>query len=157
VGAVTITDQYEAGHGRATVRLGGLVPVASGAGPDFDRGELQRYLAEIVLCPVILLTHSSLEWTAAGPNTLRVRDVADPTGATVDLDLDDAGRPLACRADRPRTVGKRLVVTPWSASYADPRRWDGLQAPSRLEAAWHLPAEAFTYVREELISLVALR
>ena len=157
LGSVTITDLYENGHGRASVRLGGLLPVASGSGPDYDRAELQRYLAEIVLCPAILLTHPSLEWTAVGPGTLRVRDTADSTGATVDLDLDYVGRPVACRADRPRTVGTRLIVTSWSASYAAPLVCEGLQVPSHLEAAWHLPEGPFTYVRAELLALVAMR
>ena len=157
VGSVTITDLYEGGHGRAGVKLGGLVPVASAAGPDYDRGELQRYLAEIVLCPAALVVHPSLIWTTVGPGTLRLRDSADPTGAAVDLDLDDAGQPVACRSDRPRTVGKQTVETPWSAIYADPGEWEGLRVPTRLEADWHLPAGPFTYVREELISLVALR
>ena len=154
---LTVTDGYQDGHGWAGTGIDAEAPAAHATGPDFDRGELQRYLGEIVLCPPILLAHSSLIWTAVGPSTLRVRDGADPTGAVVEIELDATGAPLACRAARPRLVGKRSVVTPWSGEYGSSKLWDGLRVPSRLEASWILPQGAFTYVREEVVSLVALR
>jgi hypothetical protein len=67
---------------------------------------MQRYLASAIFCPPMLLNHPTLEWNAIGPFTLRLRDRQDATGATVDLDLSDEGRPLVCRANRPRLVGK---------------------------------------------------
>jgi hypothetical protein len=148
-----VVDMYEGGHGRAGAGPGDGPPAAKVGGPDLDRGELQRYLAEIVCCPPALINHPSLEWAAIGPHTLQVRDRADATGATVDLDLDEDGCPTACHADRPRRVGGRAVVTSWSGTFADPRVWDGLRIPTRLEGAWRLSRGAFTYVREEVVSL----
>ena len=154
---IGVTDAYEEGHGRLVVKLGGVIPVQKVQGPEADRGELQRYLASIVLCPSIVLNHGSLDWTAVGPLSLRVRDRADPTGATVDVDLSEDGCPLACRADRPRMIGKQAVLTPWSGSCAEFKEWEGLRAATRLDVSWSLPDGPFTYYRSEVVSFKVVR
>jgi hypothetical protein len=152
-----VTDAYEEGHGRLVVKLGGVLPVKKITGPDADKGELQRYLSSIAFCPPILLNHSSLDCAAVGPLTLRLRDRDDPTGAAIDIDIDDDGRPLGCRADRPRTVGKKAVPTPWFATCTEFHEWEGLRVPTRLEVSWHFPEDRFVYFRAEITSFVAIR
>jgi hypothetical protein len=152
-----VTDAYEEGHGRLVVKLGGVLPVRKVAGPDADKGELQRYLSSIVFCPAILLNHRALDWAAVGRLTLRVRDREDATGATVDIDIGEDGCPLICRADRPRAVGKKTVLTPWSATCGEFREREGLRIPTRLEVSWHLPEGPFIYFRAEITSFVAVR
>jgi len=156
MGWITVTDAYEKGHGRLVVKLGGVIPAERVRGPEVDKGELQRYLASFVLCPSILLNHPSLGWRALGPHSLRVHDRTGPTDATVDVDINEEGCPIACRADRPRTVGKQSVLTPWSASGAEFKEWEGLRAPSRLEVSWGLPEGPFTYYRSEVVSFQAM-
>ena len=80
----------------------------------------------------ILLNHSSLECTAVGSLTFRVRDRGDPTGATIDIDIDEDGRPLGCRADRPRAVGKKAAPTPWFGTGSEFHECEGLRVPTRL-------------------------
>jgi len=157
IGSPTVIDAYEEGRGRLVVKLGGVLPIRKITGLDADRGELQRYLASILSCPPILLNHPSLEWSAIGAGTLRVGDRADVAGASVAIDLNEQGRPLVCRADRPRIVGKEAILTHWSATGADFREYEGLRIPSHLEAAWHLPEETFTYFRAEITSLKVIR
>jgi hypothetical protein len=157
LGAITVTDAYEEGHGRLVVKLAGMVPLQKVLGPDADCGELQRYLASILLCPPILLNHSTLEWTTTGPHTLQVRDRDDPTGATLDVEIGEEGRPLGFRADRGRLVGKQMILTPWSGTGSEFREYGGFLAPSRFEASWHLPEGPFAYIRGEVTSLAALR
>ncbi len=152
-----VTDAYEQGHGRLVVKIAGALPVVNARGPEFDRGELQRCLAGIMGYPAALLARPDLEWTAVAASTLRVRDTGDSTGATVDIDLDEAGRPLGCRAERPRAVGKETVLTPWTATSAETRIIEGMRTPTHLEAAWVLPDGVFTYFRVEVTSLVAQR
>ncbi len=152
-----VTDAYEDGHGRLVVKLGGVIRLEEIEGPDVDKGELQRYLSTVTLCPPMLIGNPSLDFTAAGPLVLRVRDLADPTGASVDIELDAEGRPLASRADRPRAVGKKMILTPWSAIGREFREWEGLRIASRLEAIWDLPDGPFSYFQEEVTSFEALR
>jgi hypothetical protein len=152
-----VTDAYEQGRGRLVIKLGGVLPVKKFAGPDVDRGELQRYLSELLMCPSILLNHPSLEFTAAGNRTLRVRDRKGPTGATVDFEISEEGRPVTCRADRPRLVGKHSVLTPWSGACQEFQEWEGLRVARRIEVCWHLPEGTFTYFRGEVTSYTAWR
>ena len=104
-----------------------------------------------------MLNHPSLEWLTLGPRTLRVRDRKDRSGASAEMDLDDTGLPACFRADRPRTVGKKVVATPWSARGWDIREREGLRVWTHLEAAWHLHEGPFTYVRMELTSFTVLK
>jgi hypothetical protein len=152
MGSVTITDAYEDGRGRLVVSKGPL-PLKRMTGPDLDKGELQRYLALVAYCPAMLLNHPSLDLIEIGPLTLRARDRNDPTGASVDFDIGDDGRPLGFRAVRPMAAGKRFVLTPWSGTCHDFRELDGFRVPTRLEASWDPPDGSFTYVRIELTSL----
>jgi len=88
-----------------------------------------------------------------GPRTVRVSDVSDNTGASVDLDVADTGRILVARAIRPMTVGSRIVMTPWKATTDDFREVDGIRIPHTMEAAWNAPEGTFTYIRIELLSV----
>jgi hypothetical protein len=85
----------------------------------------------------------------SGP-PLRVCDRVDPTGAAVYLYISAEGRPLVCRADRPRLVGTQTVLTPWSGLYAAFREWKGMRVASRVEISWTLPEGEFTYHHSEV-------
>ncbi len=149
---LVVTDAYQQAHGRLAVKLGGLIPIKKFVGPDVDKGEIQRYLSEILMCPSILLNHPSLEFTAPGNHTLRVRDRMDPMGATVDFEIDAEGHPVVCRAERPRLVGKNVIPTPWSGICTEFQDSEGLRVARRVEARWHLPEATFTYFRCEVTS-----
>jgi hypothetical protein len=154
---VVVTDAYEEGHGRLVAKLGGLIPVANFHGPEYDKGEIQRYLASALQCPPILFNHKTLEFTAVGPATLRLRDRMDPTDAAVDLDIAENGSPAGGRAERPRAVGKRTILTPWSAKCGDFLDREGLRIPSWTEAIWHFPEGPFTYYKSEITSYALQR
>ena len=149
---VQVTDAYENGHGWAMAKIAG-VPVKSGKGPEYDKGEMQRYLAS--LTPPALVNHPHLAWTAIEPNILQVKDATDPTGTTVDFVVDEEGRPVEMRAQRPMTVGKTTVRTPWSALGTLHREWNGMRMPTVREAVWHLPEGSFTYFRSEVTAISA--
>jgi hypothetical protein len=155
--SVVVTDAYEGGQGRLAVKKG-PVTLRKLAGPEVDKGELQRYLGYASYCPPMLVNHASLDWTLAGPRTLGLRDRLDQSGAAVEIEIDENGRPVVTRAVRPMTVGKRILMTPWSARGTDEEVRDGLRITTRMEAAWHPPdASPFTYVRIELTSFAVER
>jgi hypothetical protein len=154
--SVLVSDAYEEGHGRLSVKKG-PIELKKLAGPDVDRGELQRYLGYIGYCPPMLVNNPSLDFSAIGQRTLRLQDRQDETGASVEIDVGEDGRPILTRAVRPMTVGKHVIPTLWSASGSDPQVWDGLRVWRRMEASWHLAEGAFTYVRIELTSFAVVR
>ena len=157
--SLAVTDAYEQGHGRLQIKYGGIVPLKKVVGPDVDKGELQRYLTALALCPSMMLNHPSLEWSTAGPLTLRLRDREGPDGATIDIELDEQGSRFVCRADRPRLVGRKSVLTPWSGLASEFKEWEGLRIASHLEVSWLIPElqEPFTYFKEEITSVTVLR
>lgn len=158
MGSVSIIDSYSHCRGRVIISsMGGLIPVKKIAGPMVDQGELQRYLASVFVCPPILLNNDTLDWSSAGPLSLRVRDRFTTAGASVVLDFAEDGRPLLCRADRPRMVGANPIVTGWVGACKEYREWDGLRAAAHLEASWALPQCLFTYYTSEITSFELLR
>lgn len=153
--SMTIVDAYEDGKGLLIARKGPLV-LKRGTGPDFDRGEIQRYLSLPAYCPSILLLHPDLVWEALAADSLRVRDRRDATGATVDLVLGADGAVAEFRADRPMAAGSATVLTPWTARPLSLGIHDGVRIATRLEAAWQPPSGGFTYVRIELDRVEAI-
>jgi len=148
---VVITDAYEDGHGFAMSRLAGLLTLKKASrGPELDRGEVQRYLSSLMLCPAALVNHPSLEWTAIAESVLRVRDLADRTGATVDFEIGSGGEPVSCRTIRPRIAGKGAVDTDWVGKGNDFRLWNGMRVAHRLEVWWEVPGAPFCYYRSEV-------
>ncbi len=155
-GSVEVTDAYEGGRGRLIVRKGPLT-LQKLTGPDVDKGELQRYLGYIGYCPAILVNHSSLDFETAGPMTLRILDRQDQTGAAIEMEIHNEGFPICVRAVRPMTVGKKVIMTPWSARGTETREVEGMRMWTSMEAAWHLKEGTFTYVRIEVTSVSVLR
>jgi hypothetical protein len=155
--SVTVTDAYQESAGRISVKMGGVFTVKKIIGPEVDLGELQRYLAALVLCPPILINHHALEFTATTSHRLRVREQSDPSNATVDFEISEEGCPLSIHAERPRLDGETAVITPWSASAEGFREWDGFRVATGMRVCWHLPDGDFPYYRSEIISFKAIR
>jgi hypothetical protein len=154
--AVAVTDAYEEGEGRLVLKKGPL-QLKKLTGPDVDQGELQRYLGYVGYCPPMMLNNPALDFAVVGDRTLKVRDRHHETGASVEIDLGEDGRPLLVRAMRPMIVGKGVVPTLWSATGSEPQDWEGLRVWQHMEAAWHLAEGPFTYIRIDLTSFTALR
>ena len=148
---VVITDAYEDGHGIAMSRLAGLLTLKRASlGPALDRGEVQRYLSSLMLCPAALVNHASLEWTAVTESVLRVRDLADPTGAAVDFEIGLDGEPTSCHTIRLRLVGRNAVDTECVGKGRAFRLWNGMRMAHRLEVSWEIPGAPFCYYRSEV-------
>jgi hypothetical protein len=156
IASVNVTDAYEQGQGRLVVRKGPIT-LRKLTGPDVDQGELQRYLAMVACCPSMILNNRALVWMAPGPRSLRVSDREDRTGASLDIEIDHDGRPVAFTALRPMSVGKLSKLTPWSATCSEFEERDGIRTPRRLDASWNLEDGRFTYIRMEIVTLRAVR
>jgi uncharacterized protein DUF6544 len=154
--SVTVTDAYEDGSGRLVVRKG-PIQLQRLTGLDVDKGELQRYLAYAPYYPPMMLNNPALELTDAGPLALHVRDHTAPAGTSVDVEIDERGQPVVVRAIRPMTIGKRVVLTPWSARATKAEEHEGMRIYRLMEAAWDQLEGSFTYIRIELTSIAIER
>ena len=137
-----VEDAYEDGTGRLDAHLWGLVRVAHGRGVDVDRGEAERYLAELPWCPLALLHNPQLRYVEVDDRTVRVW-VHDPD-TYVDLLFDADGDISGARTT---TRVRDGAAQPWEGRFADYRAFGGIRAPSRGEVWWDGPEGRFVYWR----------
>jgi len=144
---VRVTDAFENGAGRLDVRAFGLLPIARARGPEIDRGEVLRALAELPWRPFAFRDAAHLTWTAEGPNALRAVFDDGRLRTSVALKIDGEGRVLGGSAGRPRLVGKTAVETAWSGTFGDYRAFGPVHVPATAEVAWLLRDGPFAYWR----------
>jgi len=144
-----VEDAYEDGHGRLDAKLWGAVPLAHGEGPELDRGEVQRYLAELPWNPGALSHNQELHFEDRPDGAVRVW-TEEPT-LYIDLLFDAEGDIVRTFCDnRPfQDQGPRS----WEGHFTDYAERGGLRVPTRGEVAWLLPKGSFTYWRGEVTSL----
>jgi len=136
-----VEDAYESGHGRLDAKVFGKLPVAHEEGPGVDRGEAQRYLAELPLVPGAILHNRELRFADGPEGSVRVW-YRDPE-TYVDLHFDDQGDVVRTFSEtRPRGDEG---PTPWEGHWSVYESTDGLRVPRRGDVAWLLPEARFGY------------
>lgn len=149
---VVAVDSYVSGEGLLEARVLGTVPVASAIGPDVDRGELMRYLAELPFSPDAILNASGLAWRQVDASHVEVSAISAGSPATVRFTFDEAGDIVeAWAADRPMLVDGRSVPAPWRGTFSDYARFGAYRIPSRSAVGWELPDGLFTYWTGEIV------
>jgi hypothetical protein len=155
---VRVVDAFEHGKGRLSAKLFGLVPVARSRGPATDRGEAMRGLGELPWRPFAFHEAPWFTWEAVGAERLRVAFDGRTAWATIEFEIDRKGQVLGATAPtRPRIVGKSVLETPWSGTFAEYRMLDGIRVPTKAEATWHLDGGSFTYWRGCITEFRVLR
>jgi hypothetical protein len=127
------------------------LPVAEGRGPAFDKGELQRYLSELPVHPDAILNNAMLAWRQLGEGAVEVSGRSGAGSASVTFLFDKAGDIVGLEAsDRPMSVGKTTVPTPWKGSFSKYKQFGRYRLPSHGEVGWALPDGLFTYWRGDV-------
>jgi hypothetical protein len=153
-----VVDAFEGGKGMLSARVLGFIPVAKSHGPDTDRGESMRGLAELPWRPSAFHEAPWFTWEAVAPERLRVAFNDGRTQAAIEFEIDHDGHVRGGAAlGRPRMVGKSIVETPWSGTFAEYRMFDRIRVPTSVEATWHLAEGPFTYWRGHVTEFRALR
>jgi hypothetical protein len=107
---------------------------------DIAAGELMRYLAETPWYPTALLPGQGVVWSGIDDQSAK----ATLTDGSVLVDLtfrfgaDDLIASIRAEA-RGRTVGGRIVPTPWEGRWSGYARQGGMLVPMTGEVAWVLP------------------
>lgn len=143
-----VEDAFENGEGRLDAKIWGMIPVAHARGIEVDRGERQRYLAEMAWCPLAFVHNAELHFEELGDRRVRVW-VADPQ-TYVDLRFDEAGDIVAASTN---TRSRGEDVQPWEGRFSDYRDFGGIRAPSRGEVSWFPAQGEFLYWRAEILDL----
>ncbi len=143
-----VEDAFEDGKGRLDAKVWGLVPVAHARGPKVDRGEAQRYLAELPWCPLALWENPELRFRQLDARTVRVWVFDEAT--SMDLVFDDAGDIVRAHTD---ARCRDETSEPWGGEFGEYREFGAIRAPSSGHVAWRSPEGDFEYWRGEILDL----
>ena len=153
---VAVIDAFTAGHGVLEARLAGAIQVAGGTGPDFDKGELQRYLSELPVHPDAILNNGTLAWQQLDAHSVEVTGQSASGPASVTITFDETGDIVALEAtDRPMLVDGKAVPTVWKGRYSDYRTLGGYRIPTHGEVGWQLDDGLFIYWRGDIVAYEA--
>ncbi|TWU45083.1 hypothetical protein Q31b_02540 [Novipirellula aureliae] len=147
----SVVDCFENGRGALDAWLCGLIRVAHARGPKVDRGEAQRYLAELAWCPMALLQNQSLRFEELSKAQVRVSVIDDETH--VDLLFDDNGEIVAAKT---LTRFRDDEIQPWEGRFENYRDFGPLRLPSKAEVAWDAPEGRFVYWRANIDDAILL-
>ncbi len=132
-----VIDAFTRGAGLLKVALFGLVPVVRAQGPEIDRSEAMRYLAELPWAPDAILGNPALRWrmlgdwaeVAMGPEDapIAVRFRFDAQGDIVEMMAE--GRPA-------RDPAGNLTRLDWQAFFRDYRMIGPRRIPAEGEVGY---------------------
>jgi hypothetical protein len=149
---MTGVDTYVRGRGEMRGKLLGVLPVAHGAGDEFDLGELVTYLNDaVLLAPSFLLT-PAVTWGAVDESSfdLALSDAGRTVSARVSLDERGAPRDFST-ADRFADLPGGLIRAEWTTPIAGWSTDDDRPLPTRASAIWHLPDGPLPYVEGRFV------
>jgi hypothetical protein len=118
---VQVVDSYVAGAGLLEARIAGSIRVAHAVGPDIDKGEAMRFLAELPWNPDAMVNATGLTWREVDEHTVEVSMRTQSGVARVSLLFDASGDIVGIEAkDRPWALGNVSAPPRWVGRFAYP-------------------------------------
>jgi hypothetical protein len=114
-----------------------------------NESELVRYLAECVWLPTALLPAAGVEWEAIDDATARATIRDGDTTASLIFHFDDGGLVERVHTDE-RYRQETDDYAPWTGSFGDYQRHNGVLVPTEAEVAWDPPAGDGPYWRARI-------
>lgn len=138
-GVIAGWDRYLDGVGEMRWRLGGVVTVAHGEGPDVSLSAAGRVAGEAIWSPTSLLPRMGVRWTEDGPDRVSLHYSLGPHPMTVTYQLLEDGRIGSLVFDRwgdPDDTG-RWGWHRFGGEITGHTRFGGLTVPSQGRMGWH--------------------
>ncbi len=134
---IRVMDALVEDRGLLKARLFGSIPVADFEGPEADRSELMRYLAEIAWAPDAALHNRSLRWKQIADDAVEVSADCGAGRVAVRLYFNGEGDIVEMQADeRGSTEGGKVVPRPWRGVFREHRALGGRCIPTRGEVGY---------------------
>ncbi|CUQ67868.1 conserved exported protein of unknown function [Candidatus Nitrospira inopinata] len=152
---VRVHDAYVAGEGILYAALLGLIPLVDlrGAG-DVAEGELMRFFAEAAWYPTALLPSQGVRWEPLDARSARAMLTDGAITVTMLFGFNGAGGIETVRVEaRGRTIGKKVIPTPWQGRFWNYQERGGMQVPLEGEVAWLLPEGTKPYWRGRITEI----
>lgn len=150
-----VHDAYVAGEGILYAALLGLIPLVDlrGAG-DVAEGELMRFFAEAAWYPTALLPSQGVRWEALDARSARATLTDGAITLKMLFSFNNSGVIETVRVEsRGRTVGKKVIPTPWQGRFWNYQERGGMQVPLEGEVAWLLPEGTKPYWRGRITEI----
>ena len=151
---VVATDGQADGDGWSGAKLWGLMSIGERRGPELERMQLVRNLAELAWLPELAVADPDLRWTEAGDDAFELRVGAAEAEIMVRFDLDGAGDVVrASCPGRPYDVPEGFDDAPWRYELSDHRDIGGIRVPASAVATYELPDGPWEYLRVEITDI----
>ncbi|SIO05670.1 DUF6544 family protein [Vannielia litorea] len=145
--AFSVIDAYAGGRGRLVARLAGLVPVARAGGPEIDRSEAMRYLAELPWAPDAILANGAIGWQVLADGRLRAS-----LGEVAVVFRLEGGEIVEMEAEgRPSLEGGTLVLRDWRGVFSEHGEIGGRRLPLRGEVGYLREGVWVPYFRGRIV------
>lgn len=153
--AVHVHDAYVDGEGILEPAILGLFTLVNLRDRgEVARGELMRYMAEAAWYPTALLPSQGMRWEPIDDRSARATLIDGDARLTMTFHFGADGLIETIRAeDRGRTVGDKIIPTPWEGRMFDYQRRSGLLVPVQGEVAWLTPEGRLPYWRGKIEEL----
>jgi hypothetical protein len=150
-----VHDAYVAGQGVLRAALLGMVTVADmDSTPQLAQGELMRFLAEAAWYPTALLPSQDVHWTAVDDDCARATMEDGGNSVTLLFRFNAQGLINSVQAEaRGRTVGKRVIPTPWQGRFWNYQLRSGMLVPLEGEVAWLTDEGPMPYWRGSMMDI----
>lgn len=147
--AVHVHDAYVDGEGILEPAILGLFTLVNLRDRgEVARGELMRYMAEAAWYPTALLPSQGMHWEPIDDHSARATLIDGDVRLTMTFRFGADGLIETIRAeDRGRTVGDKVIPTPWEGRMFDYQRRNGPLVPVQGEVAWLTPEGRLPYWR----------
>jgi len=152
---VYVHDAYVAGEGILHAAVLGLVSMADLRGTgEMAQGELMRFFAEAAWYPTALLPSQGVRWDPVDDRSARATLKDGDLTLTLLFHFEEDGLIDTVRAEaRGRTIGAKMVPTPWQGRFWNYAVREGMRVPLEGEVAWLLPEGVKPYWRGRITSV----
>jgi hypothetical protein len=141
---VRVDDHLLHDDSAVRVRLLGLVPIGTDAGPDIVQSARGRLAAETVWVPSMLLPAAGARWVEVDEDRARVVLDIDGHSESMLLTVDGDGRITELHMERHGDVGvSGFQRIPYGFRVLEERTFGGYTLASRLEGGWWFGTDRF--------------
>jgi len=142
---------YLGGSAAMRIKVGGLVTVAEGAGPEMTRAETVTLFNDMCVMAPATLIDPSITWRELDGRTVRASFTNAGHTIGAELQFNDAGELVNFWSDdRLAAVDGEMKSIRWSTPLRDYRTFGQLRLAARGEGRWLAPEGEYAYIELEI-------
>lgn len=151
---VRVRDAYVAGQGSMQVKVLALMPIVNEqGGAELKAGALQRYLAEAVWLPTVLLPSENLQWSAIDEHRALATLTDSGLSVSLEFSFNDTGEIVSVYTPGRYYLedGGKYVLMPWAGYHRAYQEHSGMRIPIEGEVEWQLPNGRLPYCKLKVV------